>query len=172
MRESLKAFAKHVGDTSHFPFKIAEIGVMAGGNAEIINNTLHPRKLYLIDSWSTDYRPVMHDRLKETAARFEGKENVCIIKDSSEEALCLFQDNTFDYVYLDNAHNYEHVLNEMYMWWRKVKKGGMLAGHDINGCYPERVLRAVQEFAKEKNVKYYSKQNEKEDVGDWWIWKN
>lgn len=37
---------------------------------------------------------------------------------------------SFDFIYLDGDHSYEGVKKEMFEYWPKVKKGGMLAGHD------------------------------------------
>ena len=48
-------------------------------------------------------------------------------------------------------------------YWPKVKKGGILAGHDINMVG---VLNAVQDFCKKKNLNFQVAGQ------DWWIVKN
>lgn len=40
------------------------------------------------------------------------------------------QDNTMDFVYLDGAHNYQNVKDELPFFFKKVRGGGVLAGHD------------------------------------------
>ena len=39
-------------------------------------------------------------------------------------------DASVDFIYLDGAHEYEMVKQEMERYWPKVRPGGMLAGHD------------------------------------------
>jgi len=39
-------------------------------------------------------------------------------------------DNSIDFIYLDGAHDHDNVYKELSMYFRKVKPGGVLAGHD------------------------------------------
>jgi len=39
-------------------------------------------------------------------------------------------DNSIDFIYLDGAHDYKTVLQELPLYYRKVRAGGVLAGHD------------------------------------------
>ena len=39
-------------------------------------------------------------------------------------------DNSIDFIYLDGAHDHNNVYRELPMYFRKVKPGGVLAGHD------------------------------------------
>jgi beta-1,4-mannosyl-glycoprotein beta-1,4-N-acetylglucosaminyltransferase len=41
-----------------------------------------------------------------------------------------FSDGYFDFVFIDADHAYESVLQDIQDWWPKVKRGGLLAGHD------------------------------------------
>lgn len=51
---------------------------------------------------------------------------------------------SYDFIYLDGAHDYKNVLQEIILLWPYIKPGGMLAGHDYcnygepnlpcNGC--------------------------------------
>lgn len=55
-----------------------------------------------------------------------------------------YPDGHFDFVYLDGSHTHDAVKSEMPLWWKKVRSGGILAGHDYcnygekglscNGC--------------------------------------
>ncbi|KAI8462513.1 MAG: hypothetical protein J3K34DRAFT_447751 [Monoraphidium minutum] len=38
--------------------------------------------------------------------------------------------NLSDFIYLDGLHTYDTVLKEMHVYWRKVRPGGVMAGHD------------------------------------------
>jgi len=168
MRESLKAF---ILKNKAPKIKAMELGVMAGAHSKIMYDALIPRlqRLYLIDSWKVSYRPEMHDRLLTTVQKFEENPIITVIKQDSLRCLELFNNNSIDFIYIDNAHDYEHVLREIENWYAKVKPGGMLAGHDVNLQHPERVLKAVNNFCYDNNLNFSHKQNEGEQVGDWWI---
>lgn len=51
-------------------------------------------------------------------------------KMKSKKAVELFKDNSLDYVFIDGDHSYEEVCHDIDAWRMKVKKGGILAGHD------------------------------------------
>lgn len=58
------------------------------------------------------------------------------------------QDYTKDFIYIDALHDYDSVLADIQAWWPKVRKGGMLAGHDYNtrkSCNKD-VKGAVRDF--------------------------
>lgn len=44
--------------------------------------------------------------------------------------LANIEDRSLDFIYLDGAHDYENVRQELPRYWPKVRPGGMLAGHD------------------------------------------
>jgi predicted O-methyltransferase YrrM len=64
-----------------------------------------------------------------------------IIKDSSEAASD-FKNGSIDFVFIDAAHDYESVKKDLIAWLPKVKKTGMIAGHDIDAAG---VYKAVEE---------------------------
>lgn len=41
-----------------------------------------------------------------------------------------FEDLSLDYVYVDARHDYKGALMDMESYWPKIKRGGILAGHD------------------------------------------
>lgn len=63
---------------------------------------------------------------------------------SSENGSKLYEDESLDFVFIDAGHSYEDVSLDLKLWYPKVKKGGVFAGHD----YPawEGVKIAVDEF--------------------------
>jgi cephalosporin hydroxylase len=71
-----------------------------------------------------------------------------ILRMDTFEASKLFDDNSLDFVYIDTAHEYEHVAKEILAWYPKVKVGGYLAGHDI---YFPGVNQAVREYSSRHN---------------------
>ncbi len=54
---------------------------------------------------------------------------------------------TADIIYVDAAHEYEPVKNDIKNYWPMVKDGGYLFGDDYTGCWMG-VVRAVEEFAQ------------------------
>ena len=57
-------------------------------------------------------------------------ENIHKVKKSSVEASKDFKDGSLDLVYIDAAHDYESVKQDILTWLPKIKKGGFIAGHD------------------------------------------
>ncbi len=55
-----------------------------------------------------------------------------VIESKSTSASKVFQDGELDAVFIDAAHDYESVLADISAWYPKVKKDGILAGHDFN----------------------------------------
>lgn len=50
---------------------------------------------------------------------------------SLDEALLQsLPDESYDFIYLDGDHSYDGVKAEIPLYWKKVKTGGVLAGHD------------------------------------------
>lgn len=54
-------------------------------------------------------------------------------------------DESLDMLYLDAAHYYEGVLADLKAWYPKVKRGGIIAGHDYL-CKDYKVKEAVHYF--------------------------
>lgn len=60
-----------------------------------------------------------------------------LLRMSFEEALEAFPDDHFDFVYIDGyAHTGEERGKTMFDWLKKVKVGGMIAGHDYHPKWP------------------------------------
>ena len=61
---------------------------------------------------------------------------------TSVEASKLYENESLDFVFIDACHEYSCVKEDIIAWYPKIKKGGVLAGHDINA---EEVRKAVIE---------------------------
>lgn len=53
-----------------------------------------------------------------------------IIKKFSMDALKDFEDNSIDFVYIDGNHTLPYISQDIFGWERKVRKGGIISGHD------------------------------------------
>lgn len=68
----------------------------------------------------------------------------------SVEASKLYKDESLDFVFIDGAHDYDNVKNDVNAWYPKVKNGGIIAGHDYT--IPSPVQQAVDEFFMNKGI--------------------
>ncbi len=74
--------------------------------------------------------------------------SVRIIRGTSEKELKNFDNDFFDWVYIDTTHTYLQILKELEICRLKVKTGGIIAGHDycqgnIYRAQPYGVVQAV-----------------------------
>jgi len=83
---------------------------------------------------------------------------VKIIKKTSLDASKSIN-NELDFVFIDGDHDYEHVLQDIEIWSKKIKKGGLIIGHDYtwNGDKKTKrsVCNAVNDFFKKNKMDYY-----------------
>lgn len=74
------------------------------------------------------------------------KDNVLkVVRKPSSEAAELYEDGSLDFVFIDAGHTYSEVKEDIKLWARKVKPGGLLAGHDYSKHFPG-VIKAVKEL--------------------------
>ena len=138
---------------------IVEVGVLRGTFSNKLLKS-NPTNLILIDCWQTlsadefpdyvGYTQEKWDEIRDAVKnRFKAHKNVSIVQAKSMEAVTNFADNSLDFVYLDGNHTYEFVKQDLNAWYKKVKVGGILSGHD----YPlPSVKKAVDEFCVGKNL--------------------
>jgi len=143
-----------------------EVGVQRGEFAHTLLGRWNGRLLHLVDPWRRlpDYIDIANGsdteheaNLEETRralARYEGRYQVH--RALSAEAVQRFADEALDFVYLDANHSFESVSQDLRLWFPKVKRGGVLAGHDfLDGDLPEGrfgVASAVQAFQRETDL--------------------
>lgn len=141
-----------------------EIGVWKGNFSECLLETTNLKKIYSIDPWDktkTNYKnkwtqkkiTEAYEETKKKLKKF--KQRSIIIKKTNEESLTLFKEFYFDFLYLDALHDYMSVKNDLNSWWKKIKKGGIMAGHDYCNKKNFGVIEAVDEFVKEKKLKLF-----------------
>ena len=118
-----------------------EVGVDEGEHANrILLEWSNVKKLYLVDIVDN-----IHDRFKAEGDRVE------FLYESSVEASKRFQDNTLDFVYIDDDHSKKGATNSLSSWYPKIKIGGVIGGHDFGG----EVEEAVREFFVKNDISLY-----------------
>lgn len=85
---------------------------------------------------------MIHDEFLINTAPISGLFQ-CIVSDSAE-ASSYFENESVDVVFVDASHHYPNVLRDIKSWFPKIKKGGVIAGHDYHS-FPG-VKQAVEEF--------------------------
>ena len=71
-------------------------------------------------------------------------DNITLYKDYSYNTVDKFQDGYFDFIYIDANHTYEDVKRDLELYLPKLKKGGLIGGHDYYVDW-EGVVKAVNE---------------------------
>lgn len=146
-----------------------EVGVWKGEFSNFILSKWKGKKLYSVDPWKnfddSEYPDDMNIRQSEfdniyndvkiLLSKYNNRSE--IIRKDSVAASKNFDNLSLDFVYLDGRHHYQGVKEDIKYWYPKVKKGGLLCGHDyLNGRIGETdfgVKQAVDEFGEENNYK-------------------
>jgi hypothetical protein len=136
-----------------------EIGIYNAENSEIIMKRLDGIKFFGVDPYLNypEYDDICNNPQVIQDKRYEMTDLLFkhyghnLIRKTSEDASKDFEDNYFDFVYIDANHNTEYVKRDLNLWWPKVKNEGVLSGHDFSWHYIGTVVSAVMEFAQEKD---------------------
>jgi hypothetical protein len=181
LRRFYKYLVKYIHSRDEFPYILnglnllgegAEIGVKTGIYSEHLLTIWQGHKLYSIDPWIKfsedeyiDSANVNNDQqeefYKQTCNRLKSFElRSEILRTTSAEAARHFVTGQLDFVYIDAQHHYNAVKEDLMLWYPKVKKGGILSGHDyIDGKRSHGefgVKSAVNEFATSNGLKALS----------------
>lgn len=153
-----KSIVETFPEGSHF----VEVGCWKGRSAAFlgveIKNSNKNIKLDCVDHWKGSwehlkggpvYDPITDD---EDSLYNEFLKNTELLRDvinpvrmSSLDACKLYSDESLDFVFIDAGHEYDDVKDDILSWLPKVKKGGILAGHDFSNDSPG-IIRAVNEL--------------------------
>jgi len=129
----------------------AEVGVKVGNFASNILKINKPKELTLID-----FDMFCLDRCRE---KFKKKKNINYVHGNSKLILKEFDDNYFDWIFLDTDHTYNTTKIELKQANRIVKEDGMIIIHDyISYSYIDDrtygVIPAVNEFVNNSDWEF------------------
>jgi hypothetical protein len=140
----------------------AEIGVFRGNFSARLLAANQGLSLVCVDPWAPfpdygDYtRPeLFEDAFRETM-RVLAPFNATILRATSTKAAESITDHSLDFVYIDGNHSLWHVINDLTLWSKKVRIGGIIAGHDyirLRRSLNFRVVEAVTAFTEAYDIR-------------------
>ena len=167
-RDDLPEFFEELG------FKVgAEMGVSMGENAE--KYLQRGFKIYGVDPYLSYpdhvYRPLnfwknkgykvdtMEDVYQHALKLTEKYPNFTLIKKTSMDALEDVPNDSLDFVYIDGNHLFGYVAMDLMQWAGKVKRGGVISGHDYyhpHGSWSCRgIAPAVDGFVRSAEIENF-----------------
>ena len=137
-----------------------EVGTDHGQYAQQLLEGIPGLKLCCVDPWTpyTEGNQVHDEKemeeIYQEALRRTEKYKCSLVRMTSMQAVTTFQDNSLDFVFVDGNHDYEHCKEDLREWYKKVKPGGIIAGHDykVDPINNYGVIEAVNEFVEENNI--------------------
>jgi predicted O-methyltransferase YrrM len=125
---------------------IVEVGTYMGGSAWLIVLLTHLRgcHTYCVDPWdgSTDiqhspeeWEAVYRCFLRNLEDLNFGR-HLTVLRQSSVQAACSFDDESVGLVFIDANPDVDSVSADIAAWWPKLKRGGVMLGHDYSPSFP------------------------------------
>lgn len=131
--------------------KGAEVGVHEGLYSEVLCQNIPYLDLTCVDIWPDEN---IFQIAKEKLAPFKAK----LIRKASLNAVNMISNRSLDFVFIDADHNYESVKDDLENWSKKVKRRGIVAGHDyyvFHNSGNKGVIKAVNEYVALHKLKLY-----------------
>ncbi len=146
------------------PVSGAEVGVFCGEMSAVLLDR-PDLTLLMVDSWESDGKAYAaetgdwHAGLDDEQQAFAHKATMAAVEFAGDRAriypyrslygAMASRNESFDFVFLDADHSYKGCSADIKVWAPKVKRGGLLCGHDYeNPKFPDfGVKRAVDEYA-------------------------
>jgi hypothetical protein len=164
--------------------KGVEVGLCHGRYAKILYENIPDLQLMGIDAFrpygghGINRKQSTHDSNMITAHEaLKDYPNFVMVVGSAHEASKWIANESLDFVFIDSDHSYEAVKQDIADWTPKVRKGGIVSGHDYyNGKYNKMgVVQAVDEFIAE-HPGYHLQTTEWDETAerddrqpDWWF---
>ena len=128
MGERLRDTGKNIRYTVVDNFKGSPNEAVHTQDKDVVNGTLY-------ETFCKNIRPL--------------KNYINVIKGDSQKVYKMFDDKSIDMLFIDGNHTYEALKQDIKLWLPKVKKGGVISGHDYEW---ESVSSAVKELLPNHKV--------------------
>lgn len=152
---------------------MVEVGVYAGQSfAFLVEEVLAAKKqadlrLVAVDDWSQEPR-VRDEFYAHARAWRKAGARVVVIEGRSVDVARLMRRKSLDFVWIDAAHDYDSVRQDVAVWLPTVAPGGVIGGDDYHErCWPG-LCRAVRESFPPGDVEGGNDEN---DSGETWWWR-
>lgn len=139
-----------------------EMGVERGLYSEVLLKANPNLKLSCVDAWTAydNYRDHVSqeelDAIQADATKRLAPFNAVLIKGYSMDVVKGFTDESLDFVYIDGNHEFQQTVNDICEWQKKVKVGGIVAGHDYikrtSPGYLMHVPMAIHGYVESYNI--------------------
>lgn len=157
--------------------KGVEVGVSIGHFSKILCEENPRLELKSIDPYTVVYNDshtakmggLLQEQLYQQALKTLAPYNCEIIKKTSIEAVRDFPYESIDFVYIDGSHHFDYVMVDIIEWAKRVRKGGIVSGHDYTGSRWKDVQIAVDTYVRMHNVKELYLADERGAA--WWFTK-
>jgi hypothetical protein len=119
----------------------AEIGVDGGTFSDYMFKVIPDLELIGVDPWARDH-----------GKRQQARE---LLKTKAWTRAPQVPDLSLDFVYIDGDHRFDYVMLDLILWARKVREGGMIAGHDYYRFRQGGVVPAVDVYARQHGIRHW-----------------
>lgn len=160
---------------NELPYFLKSMGYQTGAEIGVYQGEFTKKfceaglKMYGIDPWlsfhgqgkagkSQELQDLNYNHAKKLLSVYK---NCSLIRKTSSEALGDFGFNNLDFVYIDGDHRFKQVAEDIYEWYSKVRKGGIISGDDYTLTGPTsthlicQVAPVVDAFVKTYNIENY-----------------
>ncbi len=148
----------------------AEIGVAEGRFSEAMHRAIPGLQLLCVDPWQAyGYisQRICDERYAHAIERLSGLDGVTITRKTSAEAAQVVPDGSLDFVYIDGDHRFDAVMLDILLWSPKVRRRGIVSGHDFYEFYQSGVVTAVEAYVRAHAIPEWYVTREKEAS---WLW--
>lgn len=165
--------------------KAVEVGVYRGETSAAILHHCPDLHLTMVDPWAEqpagDYRASGDQRARDSKVGHDLSREIAIasvqhhihgkrcqpIRDRSTTVATEFRraGRQWDLVFIDAAHDYQSVVEDIAAWRPLVRQGGILCGHDYGHRRYRGVKQAVDEFAEKCGLKLQVDR----EATVWWV---
>lgn len=141
-----------------------EVGVKKGKFSEILCKHNPRLTLKCVDPWmgydennSLKLTQSQADRIYNQAQHRLAKFNTELIRKTSMDAVNDFKDGSLDFVFIDGDHTFDFIMQDIISWAPKVRRGGIVSGHDYYRFRNAGVVNAVDAYTTAH------------DIREWWL---
>ena len=116
-----------------------------------------------------------YSKAQKSLASYISAGKCTLIRKMSMDAVRDFEDESLDFVYIDAHHGFKYVVEDIYEWSKKVRKGGVISGHDFVSTNTIHVKIAVRAYTRAYKIHNWyvlgrDMEGEHRDIYRSWFW--